>query len=105
ERAAEDDPDLDRLLGFGSEAVVRRHLDRALVREGPTLWRRLARSHPELTFEQLSGRAFTSSEPFFRFILDAVLQVWNKTRPDLALRIYRERLAAGLASATIPSAL
>ncbi len=87
--AERDDPQLDRLLSFGSPALLSRHFDRMLLRAGEEDWRRLVDRHPEMAARELTRRAESAShlDARLRMQANAVLHRLAETAPEQALAL------------------
>lgn len=77
--AGRKDPALGRLLPFGSEAAVQRHLGGAVSLYGLSDWQRLARRHPDTVLSLLQAQAAALTGPDIRLRTQA-----NFALPSLA---------------------
>lgn len=97
ESVAETDPDLNKLLAYGSPALISRFLDSSLKTAGRIQWQRIAKFHPEVITERLL-RDLESRADFDQrslWLAQAVLASLSKRNPALALRL-GQALAASL---------
>lgn len=92
--AVSGDDRLTLFLHFASEALIVRLLPTVSPRFGTTDWRRLARLHPRVIFEELYQRTQTQTETDARLRshVNAILPELADNRPDDALTLVREIL-------------
>ncbi|HMA35156.1 MAG TPA: hypothetical protein VKY74_11870, partial [Chloroflexia bacterium] len=83
------DPDFERLLPFGSPALVAGALEDALGRAAGSDWRRLARVHPRLAAATLARALAAADSTDARVVwqANAALPVLAEHDPDGALRL------------------
>lgn len=87
--AAREHEDLAVALPFGSPTLVARHASRALERADATIWRGLARHHPEFTVAALAERAAAATRLEMRllWLAQATLPALADTAPERALAL------------------
>lgn len=92
--AAQEDPELGRLLQYGSPEIAARHLDTALARGAPLNWAGLARHHPDLVADALQRQVDAAERPDPRLTsqVNAALPSLADKSPDRALSLVRALL-------------
>lgn len=87
-------PNLGRLLPFGSTDVVQRHLGTVLPLYGTSDWQRLSRRHPDIVLNTLQAQAGALTEPDTRLRTQAnsVLPTLAEVRPQQTLALVRSLL-------------
>ncbi|HLK96449.1 MAG TPA: outer membrane beta-barrel protein, partial [Hymenobacter sp.] len=94
ELAANADERLSLFLFFGTEAIIRQHVDSVSSRWGTDDWVRLAKFHPIIAFARLHDQLQKQTASNTRLLLhvNAVIPPLSQSQPDNALILVRELL-------------